>query len=165
MKIEILKEPHGAGVLHCTRTDGTLTWQRRAKHAEHFALHDLTHYAVETVLGYGRGFFGLIAEGWELDDTTGKGQRGGLPAEAIEVERIVGLFDTERASCVLWACEEFNLYAPRTLTEDEIQKVRTARGVVFRQWFAIAAGDKLELTFVASVPALPLTGIGNRRSG
>jgi hypothetical protein len=27
-------------------------------------LHDLTHYAVETALGYRRDFFGLITEGW-----------------------------------------------------------------------------------------------------
>ena len=29
-----------------------------------------------TALGYPRGFFGLIAEGWEIEDTTGKGARG-----------------------------------------------------------------------------------------
>jgi hypothetical protein len=37
-------------VLQCARNDGSVTWQ--SKHAAHFALHDLTHYAIETALGF-----------------------------------------------------------------------------------------------------------------
>jgi hypothetical protein len=147
LHIEIAKQPDGVGVLRCTRQDGSVTWQKQSRHAAHFALHDLTHYAVETTLGYHRGFFGLIAEGWDVDDTTGKGARGALPAEAVEVERIVGLFDSERASGVLWTAEEFNDFAPRALTDAEIQKVRALRAALFRQWSAIAPGQKLELKF------------------
>src|SRR3984957_14106051 len=98
LQIEIAKQPDGAGVLRCIRQDGSVTWQKQTKHAAHFAVHDLTHLAVETVLSYRRGFFGLIAEGWDVDDTTGKGARGPLPGEAGEVEQIVGLFDSERGS-------------------------------------------------------------------
>jgi hypothetical protein len=147
LSIEILKQPDGTGMLRCTRTDGSITWQKQAKHAAHFALHDMTHYAVESALGYRRGFFGLIAEGWEVEDTQGKGTRGALPAEAIEVEKIVGLFDAERASGTLWTAEEFSQFAPRLLTEEEIQKVRALRSRLFRQWSEIAPGQKLELTF------------------
>jgi hypothetical protein len=147
LSIEILKQPDGTGMLRCTRTDGSITWQKQAKHAAHFALHDMTHYAVESALGYRRGFFGLIAEGWEVEDTQGKGTRGALPAEAIEVEKIVGLFDAERASGTLWTAEEFSQFAPRLLTEEEIQKVRALRSGLFRQWSEIAPGQKLELTF------------------
>jgi hypothetical protein len=146
LKIEISKRADGAGVLRCTREDGSITWQKQAKHGAHFALHDLTHYAVETALGYRRGFFGLIAEGWELEDTTGKGARGPLPEEALEVERIVGLFDSERGSGILWTAEEFNGFAPRPLTDAEIQKVRALRGELFRKWFEVVTGQKLELT-------------------
>jgi hypothetical protein len=96
--------------------------RNRAKHAAHFALHDLTHYAVETALGYRRGFFGLIAEGWDIEETTGETPRGSLPPEALEVERIVGLLDSERASGTLWSAEEFSGFAPRVLSETEIQK-------------------------------------------
>jgi hypothetical protein len=113
----------------------------------------MTHYAVETALGYRRGFFGLIAEGWDVDDTTGKGARGPLPIEAGEVERIVGLFDTERGSGMLWTVEEFNEFAPRALTEAEIGSVRSLRGKLFRQWFEIAPGQKLELTFEVAAAA------------
>jgi hypothetical protein len=147
VQIEIAKQPDGSGVLRCIRLDGSVTWQKQTKHAAHFALHDLTHFVVETVLGYRRGFFGLIAEGWGVEDTKGKGGRGVLPAEAIEVEKIVGLFDSERASSALWGAEEFNTFAPRTLTDAEIQKVRARRSVLFHQWSAIAPGQKLELKF------------------
>jgi len=82
-----------------------------------------------------------------VDDTTGKGVRGALPAEAVEVERIVGLFDAEWGSSVLWTPEEFNEFAPRALTDAEIQSVRALRAALFHQWFAIAPGQKLELEF------------------
>lgn len=147
LRIEIAKQAGGAGVLRCTREDGSVTWQKQLKHAAHFAMHDLTHFAVETVLGYGRGFFGLIAEGWEVDDTTGKSARGALPAEAVEVEQIVGLFDSERASGVLWTAEQFNAFAPRALTAVDIQEIRALRSLLFRQWADVAAGQKLELKF------------------
>lgn len=147
LQIEIVKQSGGEGVLRCTRQDGSVTWQKQARHGGHFALHDLTHYAVETALGCRRGFFGLIAAGWDVDDTTGKGARGALPAEAIEVERIVGLFDAERASGVLWTSEEFNEFGPRQLTQAQIQSVRTLRAALFRQWFRLAPGQKLELKF------------------
>jgi hypothetical protein len=145
--IEISKRADGVGVLRCTRRDGSVTWQKQAKHGGHFALHDLTHYAVETALGYRCGFFGLIAEGWEVGETTGKGARGPLPAEAVEVERIVGLFDSERGSGMLWTSKEFSQFAPRALTDADIQKVRAVRGALFQKWFAVAPGEELELTF------------------
>src|ERR1051326_4162040 len=96
LTVEIAKRSDGAGTLSCTRKDGSVTWQKQMKHAVHFALHDLTHFAVEKTLGYRRGFFGLIAEGWDIDDTAGKGQRAPLPEEPLELEGTVGLVVLER---------------------------------------------------------------------
>ena len=155
LQIEIAKRSDGVGVLRCTREDGSVTWQKQARHAAHFAPHDLTHYAVETALGYRRGFFGLIAEGWEIEDTTGKGDRGHLPPEALEVERIVGLFDAERASGELWSVDDFNRVAPRKLTESEIQSIRTLRAELFTQWSQVPPGGVLKLTFESAVSTVP----------
>ena len=55
-----------------------------------------------------QGFYGLIASGWSIEDSNGKGVPGALPPEAGEVEVLVGLFDTERASATLWTADEFN---------------------------------------------------------
>jgi hypothetical protein len=129
-----------------------VTWQKQSqRHAVHFTHHDLTHFAVETTLGYEQGFFGLIASGWDIEDTTGKGARGPLPEEAGEVESVVGLFDTERASGTLWTADEFANSAPRRLThtldEAAIQAIRSTRGDLFRRWAKVDIGGKLDLEF------------------
>jgi hypothetical protein len=147
LKIQMSKQKDGAVVLGCTRADASITWQRQTKHAAFFVLHDLTHYAVETTLGCRNGFFGLVSAGWDLEDTTGKGARGPLPAETVEVEKIVGLFDSERGSGVPWTVEEFNGFSPLPLTQEQIQGVRTLRGSLFQQWFALPSGQTLELQF------------------
>ena len=145
MKIQIAKRADGAGVMRCTRPDGSVVWQKVPKHGAHFALHDLTHFAVETTLGYRRGFYGLLAEGWDFDDVTGKGARGPLPQEALEVERVVGVFDSERMCGARYSVEDFNSFAPREFTADEIDAVRRRRGELFRQWGDTAVGQNLEL--------------------
>ncbi|HEY7119197.1 MAG TPA: hypothetical protein VH475_21590, partial [Tepidisphaeraceae bacterium] len=107
------KHPAGhAAALACTRPDGSVTWQRqRPRHAAFFTRHDLTHYAVETVLAYRRGFFGLIADGWNFDDFGHPWPRGPIPADADPAELIVGFFDAERTSPTPWSAEDFNRYA------------------------------------------------------
>jgi hypothetical protein len=152
------KRTDGGFVLRCVRADGSATWQKQQAHAAFFALHDLTHFAVESTLDYERGFFGLIAQGWEIEDTTGKGKRGRLPHEAVEVEHIVGAFDRERASGVFVTAEDFNSFAasqaasagrpaPRPLTEEEIQRIRARRGELMSQWLALPPGETLELRY------------------
>ncbi len=157
MLVEIVKRADGAGVLRCTRADGSITWQKQVpRHAAHFAPHDLTHFAVETTLGFRQGFFGLLASGWEVEDTTGKGARGPLPPEAGVVEHIVGLLDSERACGCLWTVEEFHTYTPpgaRLLTAEEILAVRKRRGELFRQWSEVAPGESLQLEYPEEVIA------------
>jgi hypothetical protein len=158
MLVQIVKRADGGGVLRCTRDDGSVTWQKQGRHAPFFALHDLTHFAVEITLGFRRGFFGLMAEGWDVEDTTGKGQRGPLPEEAGQVERIVGLFDAERASGVIWTVEEFNEHATRKLTPEEIAKVKAKRSELFQRWFDLSPDETLELTY-----PVPVGTVANRR--
>ena len=158
MRVQITKKADGSGVLRCVRDDGSVTWQKQTdRHAAYFSLHDLTHFAVETTLGYRRGFFGLIAEGWDIEDTTGKGARGPLPKEAAEAEMMVGVFSSERAGGVIWTVDEFNEAAAmtgvRALSFDEIVRVKKKRSELFQQWSAVEPGGTLELQFeVAAVP-------------
>jgi len=157
VRVQITKRADRAGLLRGIRNDGSSVWQKQSeRHAAHFALHDLTHFAVETTLGYKDGFFGLIEQGWEMDDITGKGVRGKLPLEAVEVEGIVGLFDAERACGANWTADEFNAFARnraeegapvRILTDEEIARIRACRHELFARWSAIKTGEKLELEF------------------
>ena len=114
---------------------------------------------METVLGFRRGFYGLIADGWDIPDTTGKGKRGKLPSESILVEHVVGLLDRERVgSSSALSAAEFNsqiaefvandhLEAPRTFSEVELAAVRQRIEDLQREWAGVAPGFFLELTF------------------
>ncbi len=111
---------------------------------------------METELGLRRGFFGLVAEGWDIEDTTGKGARGPLPPEAGQAEVIVGLFSAERGSGAIWTVDEFNEFGAMTgarkLTFDEIVRVKKKRSELFQQWAAVEPGATLELQY--EIPAL-----------
>lgn len=159
LTLQFAKRKDGGALLRCIRADGSATWQRQDDNrAAFFPLHDLIHYAVETELGFGRGFFGLIADGWEITDTTGQGARGPLPDEAIEVEYIVSALGAERAGGSVCTAEEFNHLAstfaktrgrpePRPLTDADLTKVRSHIDELFVRWRALAAGATLELRF------------------
>src|SRR5687767_14096302 len=105
--IRIKKGGDGRTSLSCTRADGTTTWQRQeGAQASFFPRHDLTHYAVETVLRHRRGFYGLVAAGWDLSDFGTPWPRGKLPKDAHTVEMIVGFLDLDRAAGRMGTVEE-----------------------------------------------------------
>jgi hypothetical protein len=159
LKIQFTKRKDGGAVLRCVRADGSATWQRQDdQRAAFFPLHDLTHYAVETELGFAHGFYGLIAAGWDIADTTGKGSRGPLPAEAIEVEYIVAAFSAERAGGVTATAAEVNQLAatfasakgmplPRRLADHDLAKVRGRFDELAMKWRALPHGGTPELAF------------------
>ena len=159
LRIRFTKRSDGAVVLQCVRRDGSATWERHDRHALFFSFHDLSHFAVETILALDRGFYGLIAEGWDIADTTGKGKRGKLPSEGILVEHVVGLIDRERVGGALpLSAAEFNaqiaqfvandgLEAPRAFTEIELAAVRQRIETLHGQWAAVSPGSSFELTY------------------
>jgi hypothetical protein len=164
LTIHIKKKPDGSAALSCRRADGTVTWQRQeGRQGAFFPLHDLTHYAVETVLGHSRGFYGLVAEGWDLTDFGKPSPRGPLPAEALAAELMVGFLDGERAGGTTWSAAEFNTsaasyYAEHKLsgtcviTDRELELIRRERAALFAQWAALPAGETLELRLPRKPP-------------
>jgi hypothetical protein len=158
MRIQLIKKTDGTTVLKCVRADGSETWQKNDRHAAFFALHDLTHYAVETELGIPEGFFGVVASGWAIDDTGQRGVAQRIPADALFVEHVVGTLDTERASGTRWTAEEVNESlalkarkdgrpAPPVLTDEQLARIRKRRSELFEAWHALPAGQTLELPF------------------
>lgn len=156
MNVQMTKRPDGDVVLRCVRRDGSATWQRHEKHAHFFSFHDLTHFAVETTLGFSNGFYGLIAAGWDITDTTGKGARGKLPPEAILVEHVVGLLHSERAGgAAPLSADGFNTEIGKMLgtgheflvTDTQLSKVRNRMQELHRLWAEVPAGATFELTF------------------
>ena len=121
-------------------------------------MHDLTHFAVETELGFRHGFYGMIAEGWDIEETTGKTPRGPLPDEAIEVEYLVSAFSAERAGGTVSSAQEFNEYAaafaqskdmgaPRMFSDDDLERVRKRFHELQAAWRALPQGETMELDF------------------
>ena len=159
LRVRFSKRSDGVVTLQCVRKDGSVTWQRHDKHGVFFSFHDLSHFAVETVLGFRQGFYGLLADGWDITDTTGKGPRGLLTPEAILVEHIVNLLSQERSGgAPPLSADDFNshiqqfvdndqLDATRTLSEAQLLAVRQQIETLRRDWADIPAGASLELTF------------------
>ena len=159
LRICLTKHADGGAVLRCVRADGSATWQRqRGRSAGFFPLHDLTHFAIESELGVRHAFYGLIADGWDIEETTGKSRRGPLPSEAYAVERLVGLFDLERAGSAVWSAHELNAhcYGPsapleqrlrRPITEDDLTRIRSRIGGLLGEWAVLPPGGTLELSF------------------
>ena len=154
LMIELSKSADGAVILRCIRADHSVTWQKQGgKQALFFPLHDLTHFAVETVLHTRQGFYGLIASGWEIGDTTGKGAKGPLPDEALAVEHLVGMLDAERVSGTTASSAELTRYTtaralnhPFRLTE-EILKIRSQAADLHSRWRMLPPGQTMQLEF------------------
>lgn len=158
LTIRIKKNADGSAALTCTRTDGSVTWQRQlGQLGRFFPRHDLTHYAVETVLEHRRGFYGLVAEGWDLSDF-GKRSKAPVPADAEPSELIVGFLDLERMSGVRGTADELNAKVrlfnetEKTnyrldITDEQLAEIRKRRSELFAMWDAVPPGEALELTF------------------
>ncbi|PYS52509.1 MAG: hypothetical protein DMG13_15990 [Acidobacteria bacterium] len=157
MRIQFTKRADGTVIRRCLRPDGSATWERHEKHADFFSFHDLTHYAVETTLGLRIGFYGLIADGWDISDTTGKGKRGKPPPGAVVVEHIVGLLAQERGGLIpTLSAREFNAQLNemagsdpdrQPLSEEQLVRVRNRIQELHSQWRKVSPGSTLELTF------------------
>jgi hypothetical protein len=159
LNIRMKKAIDGGTSLTCTRADGSATWQRReGAQAAFFPRHDLTHYAVETVLLHRNGFYGLVADGWDLTDFGAPWPKGKLPPEADLSEAIVGFLDVERASghltdagqlneLIVARCAERGIERQQSISDDALWSIRRRRGELFAQWDAVPPGSSLDLTF------------------
>lgn len=162
LQVRIKRAPDGSAALSCVRPDGSVTWQKQKGAQAHvLPTHDITHFAVETTLGYRNGFFGLIASGWDIADFAAPWPRGPIPAEAREVELVVGLFDLELRAGERWNAArmlaEAELYVgsrtgkahvPMPRFDDEaLEHTRATRHACLTRWNALPAGGTLELAF------------------
>lgn len=160
LAIRLARQADGGYVITCTRPDGSSTWQRsRAATAAFFPAHDLTHYAVETLLGMRHGFYGLVLDGWRFEDFGDGAARGPIPDEALLAEAIVGTLDLQRRTAdlspaafraQLEATGAADAVTPRLLAVLDVptlERLVTARDALLARWAAVPAGGALELTF------------------
>ena len=139
---------------HCRRPDGTVTGSRVPPF---YPRHDLSHFAVETALGLRHGFFGLIAQGWELADFVEKHVAAKLPVEAFWAECAVGVTELLNSPAPLplseWQQALDQSVAGqqrppfRRVTAEEYAHLNTLRASLLQQWTALPVGETLTLEF------------------
>ncbi len=163
LQIQLKRMADGCAALTCTRADGTVIWQRQSgQRGLVFPTHDLTHYVVETVLGYQHGFYGLLAGGWEFGDFSAPWPRGVIPLAAREAELVVGIFETERRMGGGWSGAELREQGKTfaaaqkpgrphadmpALTDEQVEKIHALQEEVLARWAATKQGETLELVF------------------
>lgn len=156
LTVRLCKRPGKLPLLVCTREDGSSTVSEMTVGPEH----DLAHYAVETVLGLRRGFYGLVAGGMNIEDfnVPGAAQRLKLPDEAIYTEYIVGLLQVEWRSDAPYS--DFNaelrgavaagrnpLPPPPQIDEAQLGEIRQRLDELVMQWSLLPADGSIELSF------------------
>ncbi len=157
LTVRLKKGRGGPDSLTCVRSDGTQTWERLPKG---IAVHDLTHFAVESELGLANGFYGLLASGWSITGFLEREARRELSRDSVAVEFLVGRFWQEAADGSRPSADEFNAtlasieatrpgVAIRRVTSDELERVRTTLADLIVRWHSIAPGESLELEFSA----------------
>lgn len=141
------------------RRDGTSTWEKRSgPTAEFFSAHDLTHFVVESELGFRDAFYGLVARGWDLRDFGRPWPRGPLPPEALLAEVLVGYLDVTRASGHPLTADDCNrsvrdYFAATThtvdlvITDAALERIRARLHDLLHRWNELKPSETLALSF------------------
>lgn len=86
MKIEFFKIDGKSHKTTIIRQDGSVA--SVTLDTQTYFLHDLCHYVVEQELNYKKGFWGMLAEGYDFHELSGK--ENPLTEELKFIERVVG---------------------------------------------------------------------------
>lgn len=156
MQIILSKFLDKPATISCIRDDGSVTWQNYGKQGGFFPIHDLTHFIVETELGYTYAFFGMIAKGRDLNDF-GPGDSATFHPEAVWAEMLAGLLTAVegRGSSLNYGeiTETLDSKAhdagipPIALTEDQLLTIRKRIQEMADVWEKLPAGEKLVIPF------------------
>ncbi len=160
MLLEFKKNGYKPSTLTCTRADGTKTW---TKLHHGFELHDLAHFAVEMELGFKKAFYGLLSEGFSIQDfELPREQRpkalvpANLPPEALQTEHMVNLLminhvqhnpDFDLIQELKAILPQQNIPFPEGLTPESLKQIQTAFQDLCAKWDALEEEGILELTF------------------
>ena len=149
-------KPH---VLRCLRDDGSVTWfQASASNADFFAAHDLSHYAIETVLGYRTAFYGMVAAGRDLNDF---GSQEGAPDprkysdEAMYAEEMANLvvlalregYDFEAFWEMLVMAHDDLIRPMPSVSQEQFEAIQAKLRELLDAWRVLDVGGSLTLEF------------------
>lgn len=147
-------------ILTITRSDGSMTWSKLHKGLE---THDLAHFAVESTLNFSKAFYGIINDGYDINDfQLPRDQRPfavrpeNLHQEAIITEHIVNLLEIELLNSgynddfiekLRDILIQNDLSFPQNLFPESLDKIRATYHNLYNQWLVLEDGDKLNIEF------------------
>ncbi len=155
MQLQITKFSGKKNVIKYVRGNGTETWMYSD---DFFVLHDLSHYALEKVLGYTTAFCGMLNSGISIQDFEDRDKRNAvlITKEAVYAENMANLFLMETVqgnfadmNAVIKQAHETvdTKYAAPVLGVVEIDTIRTYLRALIAQWHALPVGNTLQLDF------------------
>lgn len=156
VQLQIKKKTDGAAVVTLVRADGSSTSGRLGS-GGFGAVHDLTHYVVETTLPLPGGFLGLLARGWNMQDFEVKGASSRLSDEAIVAECMVGQLTNVFFGGPPLSAADFNWLVHQAVagvrpgatapvvSSETLTNMQQQLTVLLGRWRALAAGETLAL--------------------
>ena len=157
-RIEIKKEVNKTSTLKCIRNDGSITY---SKIQVDFEIHDIAHYVVEKQLQLKNAFYGLLAQGYQIndfglpkDERPEALQSQNLPAEALATEHLVNLLtidfmQTDVKMDISKSLNEIltenNLSFPEKVTAEKILLMKKELAVLMVKWKGLQYNQTLEM--------------------
>lgn len=156
MLLLLTKNKDKLHVLKYIRDDGSVTWIMAD---DFFIRHDLSHYAIEKILGYTTAFNGMVNSGMDIRDFENKEKSKAIKvtAEAAYAENMANLFLMELAQGEV---PDFNGLQKKTfmannatfeqieLPVDKINAIRMLLKELTGKWNKLPFGETLELSFL-----------------
>ena len=155
MLMQLTKNTGKPHIIKYVRDNGTETWMYSD---DFFIQHDLSHFAIESVMAYRTAFNGMLNRGMDIKDFEDREKRAKITVtdEACYAENMSNLFLTE---ILQGEFEDFNAvqkesfkaintqYQSITLSNEKIKAIRNYLRQLLDQWNEMPFGETMELTF------------------
>jgi hypothetical protein len=158
LKLRFKKKADADTVFTALREDGSSTTTSIGAYAGFGPVHDLSHYVVETSMGFRNAFLGLLGAGRNVEDFNRESKQW-LTEEAMVAEAISGQLSQDAMTGRPLSVEDFNWTvrdvlsrgtvkcAAPELTAEQLSALHARLADLRRRWEAVAVGETLELEF------------------
>jgi hypothetical protein len=155
MQIQLIKGGLGPDELCCVRRDGSKV---RGTLQPNSVFHDIAHFVVEMQLLIPDGFWGMIAQGYALEDydlpnelrpfqISDQGYRAEFLATLVQSATSTGQLSETYVEFLKRATLSANLPFPELPPAEILQQMIVDTQKLWKQWADLPAGSSLEMRF------------------
>ena len=144
MKIVLKKKTSFQAEYTITRADKTA--ELITLDTKTYLLHDICHYAVEKILNYQNGFWGMLAQGYTFSELFGKNNP--MTSGLRFIEQIVGLVQSVYSGHI--PIKDYNQYISHlnfTIYENDLISCLSEVNTILNAWEVLPIGEQLTLEF------------------